>query len=53
MTKTMTDNELSDYVDTLSNSKRIELRDELKASSDKRYLLRSLWYNYGTQEWID
>ena len=44
--------DFSDMVDTLSNAERIELRDRLKAQGDQNYLLRSLWYNYSTQERI-
>ena len=44
--------EFKKYVDTLSNEERIALRDRLEKEGDKRYLLRSLWYNYETQKYI-
>lgn len=43
----------SDFVDTLTNNERIELREKLKEQDNKLYLCRALWYNYETQEMID
>ncbi len=41
-----------DYIDTLTNEQRKQLRDELLKDGYK-HLPRNLFYNYKTQEWID
>ena len=47
------ENDFMDYVDTLENTERVTLREELKKLGSKYHLLRSLYYNYDTQQWID
>ena len=41
-----------DFVQTLSNEERIILREELEKTSYKDKMVRPLFYNYSTQEWI-
>ena len=49
----LNETEFIDYVDTLTDAQRVKLRKELETQGNKRYLLRSLYYNYETQNWID
>jgi hypothetical protein len=42
---------LTDYIETLSDKVRVEVRDEL-VSLNVTELPRNLYYNYETQRWI-
>lgn len=43
--------ETADFVDTLTNEERITVRTYLEDIGSKK-LLRNLYYNYRTQEWV-
>jgi len=43
--------ELNSRIKKLSNSERIKLRQELESQGETR-ILRSLVFNYETQEWL-
>ena len=45
--------ELINKIDKMSNKERVIFREKLKKEGNKNYLLRNLYYNYETQEWID
>lgn len=50
--KHMAYSELSGLIDKLSHAERIRLRTELENAGERR-LLRSLFYDYSNQVWIE
>lgn len=52
LAETIDAGQLADLVETLTHAERVQLRAELEAAGCTK-LIRSLYYDYKTQTWIE